>query len=65
MLLAGFHKNEISNVCHVYGREFLKFYILKRLDGLIISSDIWHNLNVLFKYVVIVDFAHVKISLVL
>jgi hypothetical protein len=35
------------------------------MDGLIISSDTWHNINVLFKYVVIVDLAHVKISLLL
>jgi hypothetical protein len=49
----------------VYGKEFLKLYKLKRLDGLITSSDTWHNLNVLFKYVVIVDLAHVKISLLL
>jgi hypothetical protein len=43
--LVGLHKNEIGNMCHMYGREFSKLYILKILDGLMISSNTWHNLN--------------------
>jgi hypothetical protein len=32
----GLHKNEIINECYVYGRAFLKIYILKKLGGLIL-----------------------------
>jgi hypothetical protein len=29
----GFHKNEIVDVCHMYGIVFLNIYILKTLDA--------------------------------
>jgi hypothetical protein len=63
--LVGFHKNKIVDVYHRYGRVFFKPYILKILDGLIISSDTWHSLNIQFKYVAIVDLTLIKISLFL
>jgi len=59
----GFHKNEIRNMCHMYGREFSKLYILKILDGLMISSNVGHNLNGSFKYATIIDLTFIKISL--
>ncbi len=45
--------------------NFLKPYILKTLDGLIIPNDTWHNFNIQFKYVAIVDLILLKISLFL
>jgi hypothetical protein len=44
-------------------RNFLNIYILKILDGLMISSNTWHNLNGKLKYATIIDLTFVKISL--
>jgi len=47
----------------VSNREFSYIYIY--IYGLIIRSDMWHNLNTQFKYATIVDLTLVKISLFL